>query len=302
MVAALVLGARGDHGSPRLRSRRLRARRDRPAVLRRSPRPPGRAPGGLGPRDRPGDPGEPPALRRSDRPRRRGADRRSPSRRRAPTRRSRRCASRRGSRRPSTGTSSRTSARRSAATDQKRVVKARIRIEHDGDDLGVYAPAVNIFPNSTSAIGTPSVRTGLLRDVYLTLVSSPTDGGRITLGVAVNPMVVWLWIGGGFLVVGTVDRAAAGPPAAAHRARRSSSRPRPPNRIRCRHEAPGSVDRADGRGRRRGRRRGAGDPGRDGSRVPTPRRVGWWASPRPSCASATSTGTWSTRARSPASP
>jgi cytochrome c-type biogenesis protein CcmF len=90
------------------------------------------------------------------------------------------------------------------ASDQKRVVKARIRIEHDGDDLGVYAPAVNIFPNSTSAIGTPSVRTGLLRDVYLTLVSSPTDGGRITLGVAVNPMVVWLWIGGGFLVVGTV--------------------------------------------------------------------------------------------------
>ncbi len=91
-----------------------------------------------------------------------------------------------------------------SATEQKRVVKARIRIEHDGDDLGVYAPAVNIFPNSTSAIGTPSVRTGLLRDVYLTLVSSPTDGGRITLGVAVNPMVVWLWIGGGFLVVGTV--------------------------------------------------------------------------------------------------
>ncbi len=88
-------------------------------------------------------------------------------------------------------------------SDQKRVVKARVRIERGGDDLGVYAPAVNIFPNSTSAIGTPSVRTGLLRDVYLTLVSSPTDGGRITLGVAVNPMVVWLWIGGGFLVVGT---------------------------------------------------------------------------------------------------
>jgi cytochrome c-type biogenesis protein CcmF len=88
-------------------------------------------------------------------------------------------------------------------SDQKRVVKARVRIERGGDDLGVYAPAVNIFPNSTSAIGTPSVRTGLLRDVYLTLISSPVEGGRVTLGVAVNPMVVWLWIGGGFLAVGT---------------------------------------------------------------------------------------------------
>ena len=90
------------------------------------------------------------------------------------------------------------------ADAQKRVVKARVRIEHGDDDLGVYAPAVNIFPNSTSAIGTPSVRTGFLRDVYLTLVSSPTNnGGRVTLGVAVNPMVVWLWIGGGVIVLGT---------------------------------------------------------------------------------------------------
>ncbi len=90
------------------------------------------------------------------------------------------------------------------ADAQKRVVKARVRITHGDDDLGVYAPAVNIFPNSTSAIGTPSVRTGFLRDIYLTLVSSPTNGtGRVTLGVAVNPMVVWLWIGGGVVVLGT---------------------------------------------------------------------------------------------------
>ena len=43
------------------------------------------------------------------------------------------------------------------------------------DDLGVYAPAVSTFPSSTDGIGTPSVRTGLLRDVYLTLVSSPNE-------------------------------------------------------------------------------------------------------------------------------
>jgi len=88
-------------------------------------------------------------------------------------------------------------------TDQKRVVKARVRIERGSRDLGVYAPSVNIFPNATSAIGTPSVRTGLLRDVYLTLVSSPADGTAVTLGVAVNPMIVWLWIGGGVMALGT---------------------------------------------------------------------------------------------------
>ncbi|MFO7591527.1 MAG: heme lyase CcmF/NrfE family subunit [Acidimicrobiia bacterium] len=88
-------------------------------------------------------------------------------------------------------------------SDQKRVVKARVRIERGSKDLGVYAPSVNIFPNATSAIGTPSVRTGLLRDVYLTLVSSPADGSEVTLGVAVNPMIVWLWTGGGVMALGT---------------------------------------------------------------------------------------------------
>ncbi|HYU40218.1 MAG TPA: cytochrome c-type biogenesis CcmF C-terminal domain-containing protein, partial [Acidimicrobiia bacterium] len=53
-------------------------------------------------------------------------------------------------------------------------------------------------------IGTPSVRTGLREDVYLTLVSSPNEQGRVTIGVAVNPMVVWLWVGGGVMALGTL--------------------------------------------------------------------------------------------------
>jgi cytochrome c-type biogenesis protein CcmF len=66
----------------------------------------------------------------------------------------------------------------------------------------VYTPAISSFPNSDGGIGTPSVHTGILRDVYLTLVSSPTSG-RVTLGVAVNPLVVWLWLGGLVMAFGT---------------------------------------------------------------------------------------------------
>ncbi|MEX2100049.1 MAG: heme lyase CcmF/NrfE family subunit, partial [Acidimicrobiia bacterium] len=88
-------------------------------------------------------------------------------------------------------------------TAQKSTVKARVRIEHGDDDLGVYAPAISIFPGTTQGIGTPSVRTGLLRDVYLTLISSPNERGRVTIAVAINPMVVWLWIGGGVIALGT---------------------------------------------------------------------------------------------------
>ena len=70
--------------------------------------------------------------------------------------------------------------------------------------LGVYAPAVSTYPNSTEGIGTPSVRTGLREDVYLTLVSSPNQQGRVTLGIRINSMIVWLWIGGAVMAIGTV--------------------------------------------------------------------------------------------------
>ena len=71
-----------------------------------------------------------------------------------------------------------------------------------------YAPAISTFPNSTEGIGTPSVRTGLVEDVYLTLVSSPNEQRRVTLGVRINPMIVWLWIGGGVMALGHDPRAA----------------------------------------------------------------------------------------------
>jgi cytochrome c-type biogenesis protein CcmF len=90
-------------------------------------------------------------------------------------------------------------------TGQKDTIQVRIRVERGGRALGVYAPALSIFPNAPGgmAIGTPSVRTGLVRDVYLTLVASPDQEGRITLGVQLSPLVVWLWVGGGIMVLGT---------------------------------------------------------------------------------------------------
>jgi cytochrome c-type biogenesis protein CcmF len=93
---------------------------------------------------------------------------------------------------------------RTERTDQKTTVAADLAVRRDGRDLGTYAPAVSTFPNSNTAIGTPSVRTGLLEDLYLTIVSSPNERGRITVSIAVHSMTVWLWIGGGLIALGTV--------------------------------------------------------------------------------------------------
>ncbi len=90
------------------------------------------------------------------------------------------------------------------STKQKTTITARVKVERNRHSLGVYAPAISTFPNANGGIGTPSVHTGIRDDLYLTLVSSPTEADRITLGVAVNPLVLWLWIGGGVMLFGTL--------------------------------------------------------------------------------------------------
>jgi cytochrome c-type biogenesis protein CcmF len=72
------------------------------------------------------------------------------------------------------------------------------------DDKKTYRPALSQYPFATQAIGTPSVRGGLLDDVYLTLVAAPEKpGDPAIIGVVVTPLVNWMWAGGALLAIGT---------------------------------------------------------------------------------------------------
>ena len=85
-------------------------------------------------------------------------------------------------------------------TPRAEVRRAQVRI--DGGQ--VYEPAISQFPNAGQAIGTPSVRTGLTEDVYLALgPGTDLDEGVVALRVIVQPMIVWLWVGGSLMFVGT---------------------------------------------------------------------------------------------------
>ncbi|MGQ0744127.1 MAG: heme lyase CcmF/NrfE family subunit [Acidimicrobiales bacterium] len=82
----------------------------------------------------------------------------------------------------------------------RRATVARVRV----DDGRVFEPALSQFPFATQAIGTPSVRTGVLADVYLTLVAVPEGpGGEAVIGVNVAPLVTWIWAGAGVMLMGT---------------------------------------------------------------------------------------------------
>jgi cytochrome c-type biogenesis protein CcmF len=94
------------------------------------------------------------------------------------------------------------------ASAQKSTVSADVRIRRGTTNLGVYSPAISSYPDFPDGIGTPSVHTDPWHDVYLTLVSAPRTAsgaaGPVTLGVQVGTLVMWLWVGGAIMGLGTL--------------------------------------------------------------------------------------------------
>jgi cytochrome c-type biogenesis protein CcmF len=85
--------------------------------------------------------------------------------------------------------------------DERTVTRALVQV----DDDGVYAPSLSQFRFGGQTIGSPSVRVSPVDDVYLALQALPTDGGEeVLLRVIVQPLIMWLWVGGGIMAVGTV--------------------------------------------------------------------------------------------------
>jgi cytochrome c-type biogenesis protein CcmF len=79
-------------------------------------------------------------------------------------------------------------------------IGARIRV----DGGRVMEPEVNDYALSgNEEVPTPAVHPGATEDLYLTLNTNPTSAGVVTIGVIVEPLVSWVWVGGGVIVAGS---------------------------------------------------------------------------------------------------
>jgi cytochrome c-type biogenesis protein CcmF len=83
-------------------------------------------------------------------------------------------------------------------------VVARMRLSRGGHYIGVYAPALTSYPSSTQVIGTPSVRTTLREDAYLTMQGVDKAGNWAMIGMSVRPLVVWLWVSAVVMAAGAL--------------------------------------------------------------------------------------------------
>jgi cytochrome c-type biogenesis protein CcmF len=86
--------------------------------------------------------------------------------------------------------------------DDPRVTETRAELTLSGPQSGRLTPALRDYPNSTTPIATPTVRTALGEDLYVTLLAYDPDSRTVTLHLFVNPLVVWIWVGGAIVTLG----------------------------------------------------------------------------------------------------
>ena len=68
----------------------------------------------------------------------------------------------------------------------------------------VYEPSLNRYRQTGQTVTTPSVRTGLTNDVMLSVIRAPGENDpTLGLRVTIQPMVLWLWVGGAVMAFGT---------------------------------------------------------------------------------------------------
>ena len=99
---------------------------------------------------------------------------------------------------------------RTISTPAKQSSQVVLRV----DGRGVFTPGISQFAGRTDEpVGTPSIDSGLSGDVYLTFdaigrkgstsgaqVAGDVPPGSVVIGVVVEPLLAWLWVGG--LVMG----------------------------------------------------------------------------------------------------
>ena len=68
--------------------------------------------------------------------------------------------------------------------------------------IATLVPEKNFHWNVEQWVTEVAIRTSLKEDLYVILASMAEDGSA-TFQILINPLVVWLWIGGGLLLVGS---------------------------------------------------------------------------------------------------
>jgi len=82
----------------------------------------------------------------------------------------------------------------------RQVVAATMGVKYKGAPLGRLEPAMIRYPTQT--VGTPAVLSRIGEDLYLSAMQIDDKGAYVGIRAYINPMVYWVWIATGIMVLG----------------------------------------------------------------------------------------------------
>ena len=80
---------------------------------------------------------------------------------------------------------------------------ARVQVERDGKILGIYEPTQDFYPRFSIAPARAAIRSTPVEDLYIIPSDFFTDGS-VRFRILVNPLVMWMWIAGPVMILGTL--------------------------------------------------------------------------------------------------
>ena len=87
-------------------------------------------------------------------------------------------------------------------TPDKQIVSADISLTRDGKDLGTLTPEKYFHRSMEQSVTEVAIRSRAHEDLYV-ILAGWTDGGAVAdFDLLVEPLVVWIWVGGGVFLVG----------------------------------------------------------------------------------------------------
>jgi cytochrome c-type biogenesis protein CcmF len=87
---------------------------------------------------------------------------------------------------------------------QRAVIGATVRLLRDGREVDRLTPRMNFYRTQDQPVPTPAVRSRPWGDLYLNLMAFEQDGSSATIRAITEPLVPWIWIGGGIICLGAL--------------------------------------------------------------------------------------------------
>jgi cytochrome c-type biogenesis protein CcmF len=84
------------------------------------------------------------------------------------------------------------------------LVWANLTASKDGAPTDHLTPGQRFYPNQQSPFASVDARYHWFEDLYVILSAFEQDGRSATIKAMINPMISWIWIGGGIILLGVL--------------------------------------------------------------------------------------------------